>query len=96
MEPVAHLHVDLPRIGVVGTAEGGAVVEKESAIRHVQRCQGNGDSLRKRPSERKIKAGVLRQMGRNVARPVGESRSVVQIAARGDVAPSPSSPAEER
>lgn len=36
MEPVAHLKVDLPWIGVMGATECGAVVEKEAAIGEVQ------------------------------------------------------------
>jgi hypothetical protein len=58
MEPVAHLKVDLPWIGVMGSAEGSAVVQKEAAIPEVQRGQGHADSFSQRPPEGKVEGGV--------------------------------------
>src|SRR5271157_3279130 len=85
MEPVAHLKVDLPGIGVMGATESGAVVQKEAAIRQVQGGQRNGDSFSQRPPDGKVERGVPLQMGRDVARSIGEARPVIQVAARRDV-----------
>ena len=68
----------------MGSAEGGAVVEQEAAIAHVHGGPGDTDSFSKRPADGKVERGVPLQMGRDVAGPVGEPRSVIQISTRRD------------
>jgi hypothetical protein len=67
MEPVPHLKVDLPWIGVMGATERGAVVEQEAAVPKVQGRQRNGHSFSQRMPEQNVEGRVPRQMGWDVA-----------------------------
>ncbi len=64
--------------------EGLAVVEQEPPVRQIQRRHRQRELFGEGSASGKIEGGVPLQMGRHCARPVRESRAVVQIAARRD------------
>src|SRR5215831_4639149 len=82
MKPVAHLHVNLPRIGVMCTAEGLTVIQQESPVGQVERCRGDREPFPDILSQRQIKSRMRLQMRGYIARSVCEPRAVVHIAAR--------------
>ena len=86
MKQVAHLDVDLARIGVVRAAESLAIVQQKAAVGKVQAVDGNGKILADRLSEREIESGVGLEMAGHVSAAVGEAGAVVE-AARGPGTP---------
>ncbi len=44
MEGVPELGIELPRIGIVGSAEGNAVIQKEAPVRQIQGGGGQGEA----------------------------------------------------
>jgi len=58
MKPVFHLYKNFPRIDVVRSAKGHAVVEQESAIRDVESAYSHGKPLTKILSHGYVECGV--------------------------------------
>src|ERR1700683_3003986 len=82
MKPIPKLDVDLSWIVEVETPKRQTVVEQDSPVRHVQRCQRNRIFLGEAFPQRYVKCRVPGQVSAGKLRkaaPVGESRAVVHI-----------------
>ncbi len=58
----AHLSIDFSRIVIVEAAEGEAVVEQDSPVRHIEDVQRDGRTLSNRLACGKVQGDVLRQV----------------------------------
>src|SRR5579872_2254813 len=80
-KPVAHLKIDLARIGVVRAAESRAVVEQEPAVAGIERACGNSQKLTERPADRNIARVVPFEVRGKFAGTVREPRAVIPVRA---------------
>ena len=82
---IAELPVDLSWLRPVSTPEGGAVVEEEGFVGHVESVHGDPPVGPKLPSCQEIERRVAREVSRRGLAPVGKARAVVDERRRVDV-----------
>ena len=85
VQPVPHLRVNLPRLGVMRTPEGLAVIEEEAPVRQVESCHAHSHSFGKAPGYRQIECSMPFQVGPgDIAQSVREPRAVINISVRSE------------
>ena len=88
MKTVFELDVDLPGIGVMGPAEGSAIVQQKPPVGQIERGQRDRKIIRYRLAYRQIESRVSQQVCRDVARTIGKPGAVVKISATRSEKPS--------